>query len=243
MTYDDFQAVILLGGLGTRLQEMHPDLPKALVPIEGRPFLDWQLAWLSQRGVSSVVLAAGYRADQIESHVSSAWAGQMKIAVSRESSPLGTGGAIRHCRPHLGPGTILVVNGDTLLPELDLSRFLRKHRQCEASASIAAVPMKDSERYGTIETDSRGTVLCFHEKACVEEGLVNGGHYLLEEDILGRLPDGRAISLEREFFPKLIQGRKICAIEFAPPLLDMGTPDGVLAMEKFLRRSRCAGWF
>lgn len=233
MTVDVPQTVILLGGLGTRLQELHPELLKALVPVAGRPFLDRQLSWLVEQGVSSVVLAAGYRAEQIEAHAASTWADRLEIMVSVETFPLGTGGAIRHCNQHLRSETALVMNGDTLLPGLDLASFISTHHERSATASIAVVAMNQPNRYGTVETNAQGGIVRFREKAAVARGLVNGGYYLLEQKIIEPLPDGRAISLENELFPQLAQEGKLFASEFPPPLLDMGTPGGIEEMETF----------
>jgi D-glycero-alpha-D-manno-heptose 1-phosphate guanylyltransferase len=227
------QAVILLGGLGTRLRELHPDLPKALAPVAGKPFLDRQLSWLSDQDVASVILAAGYRAEQIEEHVASTWANRLEIVASVEPAPLGTGGAIRYCRQHLRPETVLVMNGDTLLPHLELKTFVSAHRASKATATIAVVPMKQPDRYGTVETNSAGAILRFREKASIARGLVNGGYYLLEENIIRQLPDGRAISLEQELFPVLAEEGNLFAAEIPPPLLDMGTPGGIEEMELF----------
>jgi len=227
------QAVILLGGLGTRLRALHPELPKALAPVAGKPFLDRQLSWLSGQDVTSVVLAAGYRSGQIEEHVESKWANRLKIVVSTEPSPLGTGGAIRFCSPHLQSGPVLVMNGDTLLPNLNLEALVSAHREFSAAATIAVIPMNQPDRYGTVETNGEGRILRFREKASVAHGLINGGYYLLEECIIEQLSDSRPVSLENETFPQLAQEGKLFAAELPPPLLDMGTPGGIEEMESF----------
>ena len=279
------QAVILLGGKGTRIAERFPDRPKCLVPVAGRPFLEWQFDWLKQNGVVRILLAAGHMADVLEAYLAAREPGGLEIVLSREPRPLGTGGALKFVEPQLASDPVLVVNGDSLTPNLDFSTVWKiaecraqadRHganarsiapRTCAASegapATAAATdfhsvekmggifhgveksfpqcgklfvaPIEDPGRFGTVEFGADGFVTAFREKAERSAGFVNTGLYLLPREILAAIPAGQAVSLETEIFPALAAERRLVAIPIPPPLLDMGTPDGLAAMEAFLR--------
>ena len=115
------QVVILLGGQGTRLAAQFPDRPKCLVPVAGRPFLEWQLDWLKKNGITRVLLAAGYQADVLERYLAARKPDGLDIVLSREPEPLGTGGALKFVEPQLAGDPVLVLNGDSLVPNLDFS--------------------------------------------------------------------------------------------------------------------------
>jgi NDP-sugar pyrophosphorylase family protein len=246
------QAVLLLGGQGTRLRSLFPDRPKALVPVGGRPFIEHQLEWLRRGGVNDVHLAAGYRADDIASWLQTACAtfSNMTITMSREPRPLGTAGALKFVEYYLRTDPVLVVNGDTLAPRLDFQTL----DKCEAifpdignseevffqslenwRAFLVVAPIEQSGRYGTVEFDARGLVTAFREKSQREAGWVNAGVYLLPRRVLSLIPEGQEISLERHIFPRLVSERRLYVVKADPPLLDMGTPEGLETMERWLR--------
>ena len=238
------QAVILLGGKGTRIAAQFPDRPKCLVPVVGRPFLEWQLDWLKRNGVVRVLLAAGYKADVLEAHLAARPADGLDVALSREPAPLGTGGALKFVEPQLVSDPVLVVNGDSLAPNLDFSTlwktghgfFRTVEKKFPRCGKILATPIENAGRYGTMEFDPDGFVTAFREKAERSAGFVNTGIYLLPREILAAIPAGQAVSLETEIFPALAAERRLVAIPIPPPLLDMGTPDGLAAMEAFLKK-------
>jgi D-glycero-alpha-D-manno-heptose 1-phosphate guanylyltransferase len=228
------QAVILLGGQGTRLHAQFPDLPKALVPIAGKPFIDWQVEWLRRGGIGHIHCAAGHLAAAIE-----AWAdGKNEISVSCEPEPLGTAGALKFIEPFIEPSPFFVVNGDTLLPGLDFQR-LEKYPLLHSNdwkVYMAVSKMEGIDRYGTVEFDARGEVTAFREKANGKDGWVNGGVYWMAPSTLADLPAGRFCSLETETFPQLVAERRLIAHPTAPPHLDMGTPEGLAKTEAYLAR-------
>jgi len=225
------QAVILLGGKGTRLHGLFPDLPKALVPVAGRPFLAWQLDWLFGRGFPSVLLAAGYMGDKIQN-----WIKQQpfkdRVSVSIEPAPLGTGGALKYLAGAIGNNLFLALNGDSLLPKLDYQRMEEAHRKSGALATIAVTSIEDSGRYGTVLFDKKGKIINFQEKANRGAGWINAGIYLLEPSILSAISPNKNVSIENEVFPSLAAEGKLFAFQSEPPLLDMGTPEGLKNMEK-----------
>lgn len=237
------QAVILLGGKGTRLAAQFPDRPKCLVPVAGRPFLEWQFDWLKRNGIVRILLAAGHLADVLDRYLAARPADGLDIALSREPAPLGTGGALKFVEPRLASDPVLVFNGDSLTPKLDFSTlwktgygfFHTVEKMFPHCGKILVAPIENAGRYGTVEFDPDGYVTAFREKADRAAGFVNTGIYLLPRDIIAGMPAGRVVSIETEIFPALAAQRRLAAIPVPPPLLDMGTPDGLAAMEAFLR--------
>lgn len=249
------QAIVLLGGQGTRLRALYPDRPKALVPVAGRPFIEWQIDWLRRGGITDVHLAAGHLAEQIE-----AWAAtQDRVTVSREEKPLGTAGALTAVPATRRAQPFWVINGDTLLPTLDFQRLENTHhhrsndwkrtadcfQQLEkagASSSndwtitIAVTHIEEAGRYGTVIFDDAQRITAFREKAQRAAGWINGGVYLIDPQALETIPANTFCSLETDLFPTLLAGGRLGAFPTPSPLLDMGTPDGLAQMEAFLTR-------
>lgn len=231
------QALILLGGKGTRLSGLFPDLPKALAPVAKRPFLAWQIDWLFSNNISSVMLAAGYMGNKIQD-----WIKQQpykeKVSVSIESEPLGTGGALKYPADILGQNAFWTLNGDSLLPELDFQNMEEAHLKSGALGTIAVTEIEDSGRYGTVLFDDNGKIIRFEEKGSKTAGWVNGGVYLLEPAILSFIETNRNISIEHDIFPRLAADGKLSVFQSPPPLLDMGTPEGLKNMENYLLRRK-----
>ena len=231
------KAIILLGGKGTRLSGLFPDLPKALVPVSGRPFLAWQIDWLFSQGFHSILLAAGYMGDKI-----SAWVRRQsfhdRISVSLEPTPLGTGGALKYLADTIGNNLFLTLNGDSLLPKLDYQPMEEAHRKSGALGTIAVTSIENSGRYGTVLFDNTGKVVKFEEKANRGAGWINAGLYLLDPSILSAISPNKNVSIENEVFPQLAAEGKLSVFQAKPPLLDMGTPDGLQNMEVYLRKRK-----
>lgn len=228
------QAIILIGGKGTRLQSRYPDRPKALVPIAGRPFLEWQLEWLARHGIGDLHLAAGYKAQAIRDWASSASQGGT-ITISAEPSPLGTGGGLKYVESFIRSDPFLILNGDSLLPNLDFKAFVEAGRMSNALVILAVTLIESAGRYGTVEYDAGQRVTAFREKAARTGGWINGGIYLARRNLLDRIAPGKNISLETDVFPALCASGQFSVHLSKPPLLDMGTPDGMQAMEQYLR--------
>ena len=228
------KAVILLGGKGTRLSGLFPDLPKALVPVAGRPFLAWQLDWLFSRGFSTVLLAAGYMGDKIRE-----WVRQQsfndRVSVSIEPEPLGTGGALKYLAATIGKNLFLTLNGDSLLPKLDYQQMEETHRKSGALATIAVTSIEDSGRYGAVLFDNKGKIIRFEEKKSSDAGWINAGIYLFEPAVLSAINPNKNVSIENEVFPSLAAEGKLFVFQAKPPLLDMGTPEGLKNMEKSIQ--------
>ena len=223
------QAVILAGGLGTRLRSLYPDRPKGLVPILGQPFLARQLDWLRRGGVTHVHIAAGYLAELI-----AAWARPLAgVSVSAEPQPLGTAGGLKFVEPHLSSDPFLVLNGDSLLPRMDFQGLEKAHRDSSKVVTIAITHIEKAGRYGTVEVEA-DVLTAVREKANHEDGWINAGIYLMNRSVMAGIAPGRNLSLETDIFPALAADRRIGAFRIEGPLLDMGTPDGIKAMEDWL---------
>ncbi len=228
-------ALLLVGGLGTRLRELYPDRPKALVPVCGRPFIAWQIEGLQRQGITRIHLAAGYRGDALADWVRAQPAGELQLTVSVEPAQLGTGGGLRYASDHLTGERLLVLNGDSLAPGGRVQR-LEEALAADANAwmSLAVAPIEDAGRYGSVDFEADGRVTAFREKAERSQGWINAGVYLLERRVLDLIPADRPSSLETEVFPALAAAGRLRAVTIAPPLLDMGTADGLRAMEAWI---------
>lgn len=239
------QVVILTGGQGTRICHLYPELPKALIPVNGRPFLEIQLEWLRKSGiVQQVHLAAGHKACALQEwlrlrakNINSSPLAQLNITCSIEPGPLGTAGGLKYAVRELNADLFLVLNGDSLLPCLDFKSFLMAHQAAQSLGSLAVTYIKDAGRFGAVEFDGQQRVSAFLEKTERCQAWVNGGVYCLHAEALDMIPDGVPSSLECDFFPKLIQTGRLSAFRTLPPLLDMGTPQGLTATEVYLADS------
>lgn len=219
------EAIVLVGGLGTRLRAVVPDVPKPLAPVAGRPFLAWVLDNLAEGGLRRVVLAAGYMAEKVQEIVGPHWRG-MEISYAIEDTPLGTGGAIRHASRQLHGNGVHVVNGDTFLRYSPAS-LERTTRQLHASIGIALAAVVDVSRYGAIEVVD-GRVRGFREKGQHGPGYINAGCYFLTEDALSDLPRGPSFSWETEVLvPRAKQGA-IAVYAETDGFIDIGVPEDYL---------------
>jgi NDP-sugar pyrophosphorylase family protein len=228
------RAVVLAGGEGTRLRPLTYALPKPLLPIANRPFLERQLAWLAGAGVDEVILSIGYRPDAfLERFPGGSVPGtSLRLRLAVEPEPLGTAGAIRFAAT---AGDIaerfLVCNGD-VLSTLDLTALLRFHDQRGAQATIALTRVEDPSAFGVVPTTPDGRVLGFVEKPAPGQAptdWINAGVYVFEPSVLAAIPEGRAVSVERETFPALLAADgKLFARPDGGYWLDIGTPEKYL---------------
>ena len=224
MTYlANVTAVILAGGLGTRLRSVVPDRPKVLAEVGRRPFLEYLLDQLVLEGVKSVVLCTGYLGDQVRDRLDTSYR-TLTLQYSREPQPLGTGGALRLALPMLDSEPVLVMNGDSYC-DTRLDAFASWHVGQRAFATILLAETDDTRRYGRVQVDDQGRVLRFSEKTDeMGPGLVNAGVYLLSRTLIGSIAFGRAVSLEHEVFPEWI-GRGLYGFRCQGRLWDIGVPE------------------
>lgn len=227
-------AFVLVGGLGTRLRSAYADGPKALAPVDGKPFLAYLLKQLADAGLTRVVLCVGYRAEQIEQWLGDGTSFGLQISYSREDEPMGTAGALalaysRHARGK----RILAMNGDSIL-QMSLAAMCESHMQRAAEATMALARVPDTSRYGSVEVNGQGWVTCFREKSGpISPGFINGGIYLLEPSAIELFPEGRPASLEREVLPVLLS-RGLLAFKSDGYFIDIGVPDDLARAQREL---------
>jgi NDP-sugar pyrophosphorylase family protein len=232
---NNIKAIMLVGGLGTRLRSVVSAKPKVLASIGEKSFLELLVRQLRSQGIRNLVMCTGYLADQIESSfgVGSGW--DVSIEYSKEETPLGTGGAVKLAQRYLrDEDEFLVLNGDSFL-EVDFQRFMAFHRQQpDAIATMAVLRVENASRYGTVDVNANGRVTGFAEKTgCEAPGLVNGGIYVFDRSILQYIPEGQ-VSLERDVFPRLLD-HGVYAQEQRGTFIDIGTPADYARAQELLR--------
>ena len=212
------ECIVLAGGLGTRLSGCVPDRPKCLAPVGGRPFLAWQLDWLERQVFDHVVLSLGFRSDDVISWLSENNTWPITIDYVVEDAPLGTGGAISYAMSKCIGDRVFVFNGDTIV-NIDCRKMLGS----SAPVTIALKPMKDFDRYGSVEYEN-GYIKAFNEKAYCAEGLINAGAYLISENIFGDMGlDGR-FSFETEVLQPLAAKGRLGGVVEDVYFIDIGVP-------------------
>jgi len=214
-------ALVLAGGLGTRLRPALADTPKVLAPVGDRPFLLRLLTWLQRSGLRRVVLCTGHMAEQVEAAVAAGIDG-LEISCAPEPSPLGTGGALRRAVLGLPDPRVLALNGDSFCG-CDLHALAAQHGPA-TPASMVVTRVPDAARYGGVTLSEDGEVLGFVEKGLAGPGWINAGIYLLERRVLVQLPADGPCSLERELLPGLV-GHGLRAVQAPGPFIDIGTPE------------------
>jgi mannose-1-phosphate guanylyltransferase len=225
------QAIVLVGGEGTRLRPLTSDVPKPAVTLVDRPFLAYAIEWLAAHGVSEIVLACGFLPDVLREALGDEERHSgVRITYVTEPEPLGTAGAIRFAAEAIGDrleDRFFALNGD-VLADLDLSALMRAHREREARATIGLHPVADSSAYGLVSCDGDGWVLEFTEKTGrAVPGEINAGAYVLERAVLDLVPGGQACSIEREVFPQLVDDG-LCGLLLDGYWMDIGTPERYL---------------
>jgi len=221
------KAVVLVGGEGTRLRPLTETIPKPLIPLVDRPFLEHVLDHLGAYGVEQALLSSPYLEEAFAPLVGARRAPPRPVWIT-EPEPLGTGGAVANAARGLEE-TILVLNGD-ILTDLDLAALVAHHRDAGGIATLTLAPVEDARPYGLVTVDEHGRVLEFREKpADPVAGLVNVGTYVLEPEALLGIAMDRPVSIEREVFPSLISsGRPVTAFVSHAYWMDLGTPEKYL---------------
>lgn len=229
------EAIILAGGLGTRLKEVVPDAPKSMALINGRPFLEYQLDYLDRWGLRRVILSVGYGKEKIQDHFGGQYK-SLQIAYSVEEEPLGTGGAIITALQHVEGLSVFIFNGDTYF-DVNLQRLDDFRRIKEADICLAMRFEIDPARFGMLEFDNNNRIIRFYEKPDgIEEGYINGGVYIVRKDFLLRFGLPEKFSFEKEFLQKYYQTEEIYGMRCFSYFRDIGIPeDYQKAIDEFKR--------
>jgi len=221
------QAVVLVGGFGTRLRPLTHSTPKQMLPILDRPMIEHVLEHLSDHGVTEAVLSMGYRPDAFADAYTDGVCAGVKVHYAIEPEPLDTAGAIRFAALHAGIAErFVVVNGD-VLTDLDITALVAFHDAHEGEGTIALHKVDDPSAFGVVPTDEDGRVIAFIEKPAPGEAptdLINAGTYVLERSVLDRIADGRKVSIEREVFPAMVADGVLFAMPGDTYWIDTGTP-------------------
>ena len=228
------EAIILAGGLGTRLREAVPDLPKCMAPVAGKPFLSYVIDHLRMQGVERFIFSLGYKWEIIEEYLQREYA-TLNYASVIEEEPLGTGGAIQLAIQKATTENIVVANGDTLF-KIKLGSIVELHKSNDAECTLALKPMQNFDRYGVVETDSNGKIISFKEKQLYQQGLINGGVYLLnKKQFLNRsLP--QKFSFEKDYLEKFCTEDKFYGSQQTGYFIDIGIPEDYQKAQTDLHR-------
>ena len=231
-------AIILAGGLGTRLRSVVPELPKCMAPVNGRPFLHYVLGHLRSQGVTDYIFSLGYKSDVITGYVERLprGAGDTRTCFSVEEEPLGTGGAVRLALTRFPAGVVLVVNGDTLF-RANLAALGDFHTDHDADCTLSLKPMTDFDRYGAVELNADLSIRSFREKQFYASGLINGGVYALNAARFLRESFPERFSFETDYLQKFTAFRRFYGLAEDAYFIDIGIPADYERAQRELAKS------
>lgn len=231
------KAIVLAGGLGTRLSGIIDGIPKPMAEIGGRPFLEYLLDYLAGQGTEQVVLAVSHCWEVIRNHFGDNYRG-MPLVYSIEKEPLGTGGAIRQALEVVPDDEIIVLNGDTLF-DIDLRSLADIHGKGGALLTIALKQVADSSRFGRVGISESGTITTFDEKSASGPGWINGGVYMLDRRLLEAYPMPDRFSFERDLVVPNIAGIRPHSYRSDAYFIDMGVPEDLERARREIGGVKC----
>ncbi len=217
------EAIILAGGLGTRLRPTIGELPKPMAPIDSKPFLDYILDFLIKNGIQKVILSTGYKSEIIESNYKNKYK-DLSIQYSVETEPLGTGGAIKQALKLSKSEVVYILNGDTFF-DINLLALHNFHFMHKGTCSIALKSMQNIKRYGSVDINDIKKIQQFNEKKPEESALINGGIYLVNTNIVNELPTQNTFSFEADYLEKDTAEKSIYGLTFSQYFVDIGIPE------------------
>lgn len=231
---ENITAVILVGGMGTRLRSVIGDKQKTLACVDKKPFVTHLLKQISEFGIKNIVLCVGYKADAVRTAIGTSAYG-LKISYSEEKTPLGTGGALRLALSKIDTEYLLVMNGDSYV-DFELNSFVSWHNQKRAEASLLLTRVKDVSRYGRVVINEDESVELFEEKGRFSGAdYISTGVYLFKKNILVSIPEKVNYSLEKDFFPNLITNHKLYGMKVKCKFIDIGTPKSFENAKSFFK--------
>ena len=216
-------AIILAGGLGTRLRSEVSDIPKSMALIGSRPFLEYQIDQLISNGISRCILSVGYMSESIAKHFGNQY-NECKIEYAFEKTPLGTGGAIKNAMKHVQDDHVVIANGDSLFLT-DIQKQYNFHLEHNADTTLALKPMINIDRYGTVEVSYNGQITGFLEKQSLEKGLINCGLYIFNVSSFNKIDLPAKFSIERDFFEGRVNQLNLFGFISERYFLDIGIPE------------------
>jgi NDP-sugar pyrophosphorylase family protein len=235
---EEITAVVLAGGFGRRIQHLLPDLPKPMVPVNGRPFLEWVVRYLAAQKIHRVILSTGHLAAAVEKHFHPQPVKNVRVSCVPETRPLGTAGGFLNAIPGVAekPAAWLVLNGDSLAPA-PLAQMFQLLDDPDCDGAILGVRVTDASRFGTILQNANGDLTGFNEKK-PGAGIINAGVYLFRPPVVEKFHRKMPLSFETDVFPMLIHGgARLKTIVTDVPFLDIGTPESLPQAESFIRKN------
>lgn len=226
------EAIVLAGGLGTRLQSVVKDIPKPMADINGEPFLKHLLDYLINNGIENVVLSVGFRYEAIKEYFGNNYK-NLELHYAVEEEPLGTGGGIINALNYTRENLVYLINGDTFF-NVNLQELFHFHNQSKADFTLALKPMINFDRYGTVEMDN-DRIIKFNEKQYKDKGLINGGIYILNKYLLETLPFAQKFSFEKDFLEKYLNHFFINGSIIDNYFIDIGIPEDYKRAQDELR--------
>ncbi|MCF6149098.1 MAG: NTP transferase domain-containing protein [Candidatus Kuenenia sp.] len=230
----DIDVIILCGGYGTRLREVINNVPKPMAEINGKPFMDILLNYISSFGFTRYILCIGYKGDVIRDYYENK-NNILKFLFSEETEAMGTAGAIKKTETLIQSDFFLTINGDSLC-KINIQEFFKFHLFKNAFASIALITKDKSVDCGIIKLNNSGRITGFHEKIITNEtSFVNAGMYIFNRKIFSFIPENKKYSLETDLFPNLVNHKDIYGFKTQEQLFDIGTPERYQIAKKYLR--------
>ncbi len=216
------EAIILAGGLGTRLREVMTDVPKSMAPVHGRPFLGFIIDYLRMQGIEQFIFSLGYKAEYIKEYLAGYYPTLAYQSII-ENEPLGTGGAIQNSLNEASEQDVLVMNGDTLF-KINCTSFFDFHKDRSSECTLALKPLQNIERYGLVQIDAKGCILSFTEKKFYEQGLINGGVYIINKASFLKRNLPEKFSFEKDYLECLTGEGKFYGLIQNGYFIDIGIP-------------------
>lgn len=228
------KAFILCGGKGTRLRPLTYEVQKVMVPVNGKPIVEYNIELMKKHRIKTVVLGVGYLSDQIKKHFGSNWNG-LEIGYSQEQAELGTAGALKLASKNFD-STFVMCNGDEI-KNIDITKMYEHHKKNKALATLALVEVEDTSQFGVVELKGE-QIINFVEKPKPEEApsnLANAGLYILEKEVLDLIPEGKA-SIEKDVFPKIAERERLFGFRFQDTWLTTDTHERLEKAKKALEK-------
>ncbi|MBE7171828.1 MAG: nucleotidyltransferase family protein [Williamsia sp.] len=217
------EAIILAGGLGTRLRSVVPELPACMAPVLAKPFIGYVVDHLYKQGVLRFIFSLGYKSALLEQYLNTQYS-NLDIVFSSEEEPLGTGGAVKLACPLLRDGDVFVVNGDSFF-KIDLQKLGQFHQSRQADCTLSLRKLRNFDRYGAVQLGEDNRIQAFQERGFYREGLINGGVYALQAENFGSLPLPHKFSFETDYLKQEAGKQAIYGLVQDGYFIDIGIPE------------------